>query len=205
MWRKRELRFSCAALLRTFYFLEGEVMKKAISFLAVILAVLVLLSTCFADDGNTPDISGNETTTSDQGNVTSDVPSDDPSSTEATLHIHDYEPATCETPKTCVECGATDGEALGHDWRSATCTSPKECKICGETEGSSAGHKYTNGKCSVCGAKDPNASSERMVWIPTNGGTKYHTKSSCSNMKNPIQVTLSEAISMGFSACKRCC
>ena len=32
-----------------------------------------------------------------------------------------------------------------------------------------------------------------MVWIPTNGGTKYHSRSSCSNMKNPQQVTKKEA------------
>ena len=45
---------------------------------------------------------------------------------------------------------------------------------------------------------------ERMVWIPTNGGSKYHSKSSCSGMKNPIQVTVSEAIANGFDACKKC-
>ncbi len=45
---------------------------------------------------------------------------------------------------------------------------------------------------------------DTMVWIPTNGGTKYHSKSSCSKMKNPDYVTKSEAISKGFEPCKRC-
>ena len=45
---------------------------------------------------------------------------------------------------------------------------------------------------------------ERMVWIPTKGGTKYHKDSSCSNMEDPIQVTVEEAIKNNFSACKRC-
>ena len=45
---------------------------------------------------------------------------------------------------------------------------------------------------------------ETTVWIPTNGGKKYHSKSSCSNMKNPVQVTVREAVSSGFEACKRC-
>ena len=45
---------------------------------------------------------------------------------------------------------------------------------------------------------------ESLVWIPVNGGTKYHSKASCSNMKDPIQVTLSEAVSKGFEPCKRC-
>jgi len=43
-----------------------------------------------------------------------------------------------------------------------------------------------------------------MCWIPTNGGTKYHTKSGCSNMEDPIQVTVNEAQARGFTACKRC-
>ena len=42
------------------------------------------------------------------------------------------------------------------------------------------------------------------VWIPTNGGTKYHKKSSCSNMIDPLHVSLDEAIDRGFTACKRC-
>lgn len=48
------------------------------------------------------------------------------------------------------------------------------------------------------------AKSERMVWIPTNGGKKYHANSSCSGMKNPAKVTISEAISRGFDPCKKC-
>ena len=45
---------------------------------------------------------------------------------------------------------------------------------------------------------------EQEVWIPTNGGTKFHSKSSCSNMKNPQKVTRSEAEAMGFTPCGRC-
>ena len=45
---------------------------------------------------------------------------------------------------------------------------------------------------------------EALVWIPTNGGTKHHMTSTCSKMKDPIQVTKSEALARGFEACKRC-
>ena len=45
---------------------------------------------------------------------------------------------------------------------------------------------------------------ENLVWIPTNGGTKYHTSAKCCNMKNPIQVTLETALANGFTPCKRC-
>lgn len=47
-------------------------------------------------------------------------------------------------------------------------------------------------------------SGQIMVWIPTNGGTKYHSNSSCSSMEDPMYVTLDEAKSLGFTACKRC-
>lgn len=46
-------------------------------------------------------------------------------------------------------------------------------------------------------------SDEVMVWIPSSG-TKYHSKSSCSNMKDPKEVTKSQAIAKGYTACKRC-
>lgn len=45
--------------------------------------------------------------------------------------------------------------------------------------------------------------SDVMVWIPQSG-SKYHSKSSCSNMEDPKQVTKTEAINMGFEPCKRC-
>lgn len=42
-----------------------------------------------------------------------------------------------------------------------------------------------------------------LVWIPQSG-SKYHSKSSCSGMKDPTQVSLSEAVSQGYEPCKRC-
>lgn len=42
-----------------------------------------------------------------------------------------------------------------------------------------------------------------MVWIPQTG-SKYHSSSSCSNMKNPTQVTLERAIQLGYTPCKKC-
>lgn len=48
------------------------------------------------------------------------------------------------------------------------------------------------------------ADGEARVWIPTNGGKKYHSRSGCSNMKNPQEVTISEAKSRGFTPCGRC-
>ena len=44
---------------------------------------------------------------------------------------------------------------------------------------------------------------EQMVWIPSSG-SKYHKTSTCSNMSNPKEVTLSYAEVNGFTPCKRC-
>ena len=48
-----------------------------------------------------------------------------------------------------------------------------------------------------------NTGDSSMVWIPKSG-SKYHSKSSCSNMKNPSQVTEQEAIQRGYEPCKKC-
>lgn len=43
----------------------------------------------------------------------------------------------------------------------------------------------------------------KTVWIP-NTGSKYHSKASCSNMKNPSQVSIEDAQAMGYTPCKKC-
>lgn len=55
--------------------------------------------------------------------------------------------ATCETPKTCAECGETEGEALGHVWLAATCETPKTCEQCGLTDGEAKGHAWVDATC----------------------------------------------------------
>lgn len=42
-----------------------------------------------------------------------------------------------------------------------------------------------------------------MVWI-TSGGDRYHRDSSCSNMKNPREVTIDEAEALGKTPCQKC-
>lgn len=44
-----------------------------------------------------------------------------------------------------------------HEFSEATCTKAATCE-CGETEGTALGHNYKNGKCTRCGAVDPNFS-----------------------------------------------
>ena len=43
-----------------------------------------------------------------------------------------------------------------------------------------------------------------LVWIPMNGGTKYHKDQSCSKMIDPRQLAKDSAKALGFAACRRC-
>lgn len=43
-----------------------------------------------------------------------------------------------------------------------------------------------------------------LVWVPANGGTKYHSRSGCSQMEDPIQVSIETAKAHGYTACGRC-
>ncbi len=95
----------------------------------------------------------NENTSSDSENVSS-IPAD---------HIHQFKAATCTEPKTCSECGTTEGEPLGHKWMAATCKYPKTCLVCKATDNKLGKHIYINGRCSVCDETDPN-----MVYVPLN-------------------------------------
>ncbi|MBE5876432.1 MAG: hypothetical protein E7290_06050 [Lachnospiraceae bacterium] len=75
-------------------------------------------------------------------------------------HEHTWKEADCSVPKTCVECGETEGEALGHNWKEANCSVPKTCVECGEIEGDALGHNWleatcsTPKTCSVCGENE---------------------------------------------------
>ena len=47
------------------------------------------------------------------------------------------------------------------------------------------------------------SAAEATVYV-TASGSKYHFSSACSNMKNPISKTLSEAKSLGYEPCSKC-
>jgi len=71
-------------------------------------------------------------------------------------HQHIWEEATCAAPKTCTECGRTEGETLEHVWEEATCAAPKTCTGCNATEGEALEHTWEEATyvlpktCSVC-------------------------------------------------------
>jgi len=189
--------------------------KGCLVSIVVFLAICLFIGICLpnpTDENTTPpsnelpviSTSSSDESTSDH-TYNSSIPTAEPTAAPTTEppHTHSFSSATCIAPRTC-SCGATEGEANGHNWKDATCSKPKTCTVCGTTSGLTAGHNFSNGACTMCGKADPDYNHETMVWIPTNGGTKYHTHAGCSNMEDPEQVTQSEAESRGFTPCKRC-
>ena len=74
---------------------------------------------------------------------------------------HVWSEVTCTAPKTCTECGETEGEALGHSWSEATCQRAKTCENCSAVEGEPLEHQIKwqlcedttesmEGTCAVC-------------------------------------------------------
>lgn len=60
---------------------------------------------------------------------------------------HEWKKATCVNPKTCKECGKTEGEPRGHSWEDATCEDPETCSFCDETRGDPLDHEWEEATC----------------------------------------------------------
>lgn len=78
----------------------------------------------------------------------------------APTHIHEYQEATCDSPKTCTICGESEGTPLEHNWLEATCETPKTCSICGAHNGAALMHSWTTPTCqqiktcTICGVTE---------------------------------------------------
>ena len=45
--------------------------------------------------------------------------------------------------------------------------------------------------------------SNNYVWV-SRSGSKYHSYAGCSGMKNPSKIKKADAVSKGYTACKKC-
>ena len=119
-----------------------------------------------------------ENTSSEENNVSSEAPSSESVSSS---------PSTQKTETTnsnTVSDNPTDSAT------SETSTNSKE-------------HSHSDSNSHVT-VPDQDGTGEDLVWVPTNGGTKYHSKSTCSNMKDPVQVSRQTAVNNGFGPCGKC-
>lgn len=73
---------------------------------------------------------------------------------------HEWMRADCESPKTCLRCGKTEGEPLGHIWQEGDCTHARRCEVCGVEQGEAPGHSWLEAdcveprRCQVCDARE---------------------------------------------------
>ena len=51
--------------------------------------------------------------------------------------------------------------------------------------------------------KYPNSDGQE-VWVPTDGGTKFHSNASCSSMSYARKMSARNAQRLGFTPCKKC-
>lgn len=114
-------------------------------------------------------------------------------------HEHTWQDADCINPKTCSECGETEGEALGHDWDDATCTAPKTCSVCNAVEGEATGHTWVNATCTL-----PKTCS---VCKTTEGEALGHTwnDATCTEPKTCSTCNTTEGEALGHDAAGLTC
>lgn len=176
--------------------------NKIYSIFLLVLIVCLLFTCCTLPQTNNEFETNSPVSTIETTQTSTET---EPSDKTSEPHIHSYVSATCTEPEKCSSCGETRGNAKGHEWQDATCSSPQKCISCNATTGNKLSHNYTNGTCSNCGQQDASYdnSNSSTVWIPKTG-SKYHNNPNCSNMKNPSQVTKSQAINRGYEPCKKC-
>lgn len=106
---------------------------------------------------------------------------------------HQWNPATCDTPKTCSRCQITEGEALGHTWVDASCEAPKTCSACGATEGNALDHTWVDATCD-----DPKTCSRCQT---TEGNALGHTwvDASCEIPKTCSICSATEGEALGHA------
>ena len=98
-------------------------------------------------------------------------------------HEHSWTSASCYSPKTCVNCGETEGDVRGHRWIEATCEKAKYCKDCGYTEGDLSAHQWIEATCEKAKhCKDCGLT--KYVWYDADGLLLYE-----ENEKNDLNPT----------------
>ena len=112
--------------------------------------------------------------------------------TTGCFHKHTLVEATCTKPKTCSECGETEGEPLEHNWKEATCTEPKKCTRCGKTTESALGHLTPDLTCTendICERCGEEIQAPGHIWV----------KATCTEPALCIKCRMTEGEPLGHS------
>lgn len=96
-----------------------------------------------------------------------------------------------------------DKAAIAKTKAEAEAQAQKEAEEKARAEQEAAEQAAAHAQAEQEAAAQTNQPQEQMVWV-SQSGSKYHSNSSCSNMKNPTQITISEAQNQGLEPCKKC-
>lgn len=124
-------------------------------------------------------------------------------------HIHSGGTADCHTPAVCDDCGRPYGTAdpNTHIWekdftvdKAPTCTEAGQksihCQYCSATKDSETiqplGHSYKNGKCTICGASQPEQKPEESASAagPVSSDDNDHPQTGDNSVMLPWILTL---------------
>ena len=66
---------------------------------------------------------------------------------------HEWQDATCQSPRICVLCGKTEGKVRAHRYANTACHEAEGCIYCGTTEGMELSHEWGRDSriCIHCG------------------------------------------------------
>ena len=128
---------------------------------ALVLAALMLLSLCACGEKDSAeDTKPTENVQTPTEGKTQDT---QPSNNEG--QAGDTTPAeTTPAATTPAETIPAPTGCFHTNWKDATCTAPKTCSNCGFTEGEALGHDFIGDTCLDCNAPNPNVSFDEMVW-----------------------------------------
>ena len=161
-------------------------MKKLFALLLACITALTVAG-CSTDSGESSkvyaDIPEISQTSSYESNVSSDPELSEPSS-ESELSEVSSEAAETKAPSSAASKPASSVSSASK---------------------SEAPAKENQSRVSSSKAPRQGEPQGQNVWIASSGrGTKYHSDPDCSNMKDPIKISLSKAKAQGYTACKKC-
>lgn len=139
-----------------------------------------------------------------------EAPAAEPGAAEppAEVETAPAEPDEAEQPTEAAEAAAAESSEPEQ-------SAPAEASGTAQPEASSTAEAPSQPEAAASSAADAQASASvtvpdaeesegNLVWVPVHGGTKYHRRAGCSNMEDPMQVTVETALANGYTPCKRC-
>jgi len=170
-------------------------MKKTLKMIAIVLAIILVMGGCLA--GGTEEQGENSSVTqTNDVNKTEDKKEDVKQQTQK-------ENKSEETNNTPEKTEPSNNKTQTSTTEQKNPTTTSQPSSTGATNKPSTSGGSSSSSASVTVPKQEDTVGN-LVWVPVNGGTKYHKTSGCSNMKNPMQVTVEHAKSNGYTACKKC-